>query len=496
MLEIPKQHVEEEYSRLTSAKIAMQLQNKQTEKENENNVDDEDEDSAVKINNLNRAGLMSAKKKMRALNFEWITSLGFIFLILASVALTSFVQLSSMIQTGRRLDLTLRIRYITQRLAFCVQELALKKFSPLYNDTVIRDWISDDISDFNSIQFALLFGDVNLGLSPGRLPLALNETMFFPKWGNPPQSTDETVNILLQDIKTVLESQSISLTHPKYLNIMRIYQYIVNGYSLAAEVNLKIFENKISTTTTLTETVTIIGIVLILVIYTVSFRKILRFLETENKRVKKLLSKIPPETAEQNLALQTLLLGSLELAKEYVKDTAKGNVNEEIKKEKKPGVEFSGGKNPINNNSKFSDWISGFTTKVIKTDSTEDGIESRKNETKPQIQGPKIIFTAPMNSKENISQNNQENFISSAQKLNIDSPVPVFSRRLSLSYKPKTPSIKSADNISERRSSDSYLDTEKRGKVGFAKTESIIHVFNEDDESNQGEVEIERNESV
>ncbi|KAJ3117123.1 hypothetical protein HK098_006359, partial [Nowakowskiella sp. JEL0407] len=319
LLAIPKSIIEEEYSRLVSAKNNA----KQSQKADSTAEDDEqfEEDSAdITLRN----DFESGRKMKNSLHMQWISSLFTIFVILAAVTLTSYFQLTSMIESGRRLDLTLRIRYISMRLAFSTQEIAIGEFSPLHNESALRKWIEIDRDSFNAIQFALLFGDPNLGLSPGRLPLSLNETMFYPRWENPPRSTDETVNVYLQDIQSILANKTIDLSNKHYLSMIKRYNFISQGFGLAGTVNINIFDEKLTLSKLLSQITTSIGIIIIALIYLTSFRRVMRFLRREHSRVLNLLSRIPPGVVKKNYPFQLLLLKNKELAKEAVAEEKEG----------------------------------------------------------------------------------------------------------------------------------------------------------------------------
>ncbi|KAI8812141.1 hypothetical protein BJ742DRAFT_794955 [Cladochytrium replicatum] len=343
LLEIPKDIIEEQYSKVLQMK-AIWLNSKvpvpgekpeegATEEANDMDTDDGSEEVAFVQGQLLNVATYKNQNGLASVNLQWSVSLVLIMIIALACVMVAYSELSRMLTMGRRLDLTQKISYITMRLAYASQELALKDISPLFSEQTLRKHMLDDLLMFNSIQFGLLFGDAGgeafgllpIGLPVQRLPLELNETMFFPRWGTPPASTDELVNQMLQNVAVLQRTVNITRDNGDLRNILHIYGFISAGFAVAASVNGSILQAKINMCMFLSKITASIGIILIVVIYIYAFQRIFRLFDEEHIRVQSILCRIPPEIVDRNLSFQTLRLDDRKLAAELVNDVIRNN---------------------------------------------------------------------------------------------------------------------------------------------------------------------------
>ncbi|KAJ3081902.1 hypothetical protein HK102_002068, partial [Quaeritorhiza haematococci] len=303
--------------------------------------DDEDDDDDGDNNGMSR-GVSSASTKVlyAKLTFIYAMTLMTIAGVFAIAVGMNFVYLTSLMQWGRRVDLTLQLRSLVRSIAYTAHEIShlddfiyipppwLEKHNMTIDDymqlnstrnmAVYHDFmqwqIMQGLEKFNDVQLILLFGNPSRGIPRGRLPRELSEAMFVRRYpyANFNRSTDEFVNMFLEDMYAILEKSKREYVPGDSRNVARIrdiYLDMIDGFSRAVEINEKLFDERANTLRTVCLLLMSILIVIVIFIYFFVLRRFIEYLKTAGAESTKLLLLIPPEVAQRNFDLQVMLRG-------------------------------------------------------------------------------------------------------------------------------------------------------------------------------------------
>ncbi|KAI9204734.1 uncharacterized protein BJ171DRAFT_599135 [Polychytrium aggregatum] len=316
VLTIPKANMEYCYSK------ALEMKNMRNACSSEHEVD-QLSDEELSGDDADDKGNESSSKVTEARRVVYIklTCLYAASLVLTFIALTIYVVVTalgsmSVREAGNRVNVGMAIRYISYRVAFFVNELQLNDFYLYPRQSILQGYIQNDLATFNQMQFALLFGDPNLGISQGRLPQAVGDVMFTPTYtissvngGYENASVDEMVNIVLNEVTILQETVMVGPNNPSAQRVVELVPNIVDGFMHQVSVTQALFEQSITDLQRQSTILCCMVIFFLIVNYYYSFRKLQKIAEEGEAKCRRLLLMIPPTSATRNRALQTLLLG-------------------------------------------------------------------------------------------------------------------------------------------------------------------------------------------
>ncbi|KAJ3081919.1 hypothetical protein HK102_002061, partial [Quaeritorhiza haematococci] len=318
------------------AQIQAQRLASQVNTNNEDDDDDDDDDNS----NMRSVSSASTKALYAKLTFIYVMTLTVIAGVFAISVGMNFVYLTALMRWGRRVDLTLQLRFLIERIAYSSREIVnLNDFTympPTFLETqnmtlddymqmnstrkidayhhFTTDNLQRDLNEFNTVQFVLLFGDPSRGIPKGRVPSELSDAMFVRRYlyNNFNRTTDEFVNMMLEDLYSILQTADKQYVDPNSKHVQRIrdvYLFAKDGFTRAAVINEKLLDIQAENLRVVSLLLMSCLIIVVLVIYFFVLRRFIEYLRTAGAESTKLLLLIPPDIAQKNFDLQVMIRG-------------------------------------------------------------------------------------------------------------------------------------------------------------------------------------------